>query len=337
MAFGNRVLTTTQTKLVDKLIDGVLTSNVGATRFMGKAKKWSGRQMEFPIKYQKNSTFQTFSGFDTFSTSAVETRVKMTFDPKYAQITVALPLDEVAVNETDEQRLNLLAIEMQSSSQDMADSMGNQFYGNGGGTDFDGLGIMVDDGTTSATYGGLTRATYPTALNSTVTASGGTLTLAKMNTMYMAVSEGMQQPTIIITTKAIFGFYEQLLTPMERINQDVSMVKGGRHFGTGAKTLDYKGRPVLADTKCTTGVMFMLNEDYIDWYALPMPMTKPASFKSQDIEGNDYSEVPGLGFSWSDWIKPTNAAAVVSHVYVGGQFINREPRFNGKLTGITGI
>ena len=337
MAFGNRVLTTTQTKLVDKLIDGVLTSNVGATRFLSRAKKWSGRQMEFPIKYQKNSTFQTFSGFDTFSTSAVETRVKMTFDPKYAQITVALPLDEIAVNQTDEQRLNLLAIEMQSSAQDFADSMGNQFYGSGGGTDFDGLALMVDDGTTSATYGGLTRATYSTALNSTVTASGGALTLAKMNTLWFAVSEGMQQPTMVLTTKSIFGFYEQLLTPMERINQDTSMSKMDRHGGTGFKTLDYKGVPVIADTKCTSGVMFMLNEDYIDWYALPMPMTKSASFKSQDIEGNDYSEVPGLGFSWSDWIKPTNAAAVVSHIYLGGQFINREPRFSGKLTGITGI
>lgn len=334
MAFGNRVLTTTQEKLVDKLIDHVLVSNVGVSKFMSSAKKWSGNAMEFPLKYKKNSTFQTFKGYDTFSTAAQDTRINMTFDPTFGQISVSLPLDEISVNKTTEQKLNLLGLEVESSAQDMADDMGDQFYGTGSGTDFNGLALLVDDGTTNASYGGQTRATF--GLNSTVTASGGTLSLANMNTLWFALAEGMQQPTMALTTKTIFGLYEQLLTPQERIMKNVTMEKTkNRHGGTGFNTLDYKGVPIMADSKCTSGVLFFLNEDYIDWYGLPMAMTKPASFKSSDIEGNDYSEVPGLGFSWSDWIKATNAAAIVSHIYVGGNFINREPRFSGKLTDIT--
>ena len=36
------------------------------------------------------------------------------------------------------------------------------------------------------------------------------------------------------------------------------------------------------------------------------------------IKGNDYDAPLGLGFSWSDWIVPANAGAVVGHIYFGG-------------------
>ena len=107
--------------------------------------------------------------------------------------------------------------------------------------------------------------------------------------------------------------------------------------GTGFTGLWYKGFPILADEKATAGVMYFVNEDFIDFYALPMAMTTPISYKSQSIEGNDYSEVTGLGFSWSDWIKPTNSAAIVGHVYLGGELISANPKRHAKLTGITSV
>lgn len=79
------------------------------------------------------------------------------------------------------------------------------------------------------------------------------------------------------------------------------------------------------------------NEDYIDFYALPLALTEPVNFKSQDVKGNDYSSVKGLGFSWSNWIKPSNQAAVVGHIYLGGELVTSGPRFSGRLTGITGV
>ena len=80
----------------------------------------------------------------------------------------------------------------------------------------------------------------------------------------------------------------------------------------------------------------MLNEDFVDWYALPYYNAKAIGYKSQ-IEGNDYDAPVGLGFSWSDWIIPANSASVVGHVYFGGQFITTNPKRHGKLTGVTGV
>lgn len=348
-ALGNRVLTTTQSRLLPKVVDTVLNSNVLAARVLGKASKFSGERMKFPVKVSKNQTGQAFSGFDSFSTSATDNRVNLEFVPKFYQMTVALPLDELSTNQVDKetQMIDLAKLELQSTAQDMADDIGTLFYGVGSAKEFLGLEAIVDDGTNAATFGTLSRTTYSSQLRSTVTASAGVLSLAKMSTLYNAVSSGSVKTTLGITTEAVFALYESLLQPQERISKDFGMISrpgtslgkegGGMIGGTGFTGLYYKGFPVLADEKCTSGVLYFLNEDFLDWYALPMAMTTPISYRSQDIQGNDYSDVTGLGFSWSDWIKPTNSASLVGHIYLGGELISANPRRHGKLTGITTV
>ena len=49
-----------------------------------------------------------------------------------------------------------------------------------------GLAALVDDGTSVSTIGGISRSTY-TTLKGTVTASSGTLTLAKLDTLWINV------------------------------------------------------------------------------------------------------------------------------------------------------
>lgn len=336
---SNRVLTTTRQKLVPKVVDSILRSNVFATRMLGAAKKFQGYSMQFPFKYQTNNQASSFDGFDTLSTTAVETRVRLEFFPSFVQIPVSLPLTELAKNQTEEGVMDLMALEMKSSAQDLADYIGSLFYLDGTGNsnkDPLGLAAIVDDGTSVATYGGLSRSTY-TTLKATKTASGGTLTLAKMATLYNAISDGSVAPTVGVAPKAVWSLYEQLLQPQERIMKDVGLIKGGMKSGTGYTALDYKGVPILADNKATSGNFYLLNEDFLNWYALPMPGTEPVKYKSVDIEGNDYSNVLGLGFSWIDWVRPVNAAALVGRIVLGGQLVSEDPLRMGVLTGVTGV
>ena len=199
-----------------------------------------------------------------------------------------------------------------------------------------GLAAIVDDGTVVSNYGGLSRSTYPT-LKATKTASGGTLTLAKMATLYNNITDGSVKPTVGVTDKATWSLYEQLLQPQERIMKDVGLIKGGMKSGTGYTALDYKGFPILSDNNATAGNLYFLNEDFMNWYALKMPGTDAVKYKSVDIEGNDYSTVLGLGFSWIDWVRPINAAAMVGRIVLGGQLISEDPLRMGVLTGITGV
>ena len=335
--YGQRIQSTVQTEYLPFAVDTILNSNVFFQRIVRAAKKWNGRTLRAPVKVSKNSTGTSFRGFDTFSTSATDNRIVLEYTPSFYQITVALPGDELSVADTDAKVLNLMKLEIQSATEDMADDLGTIFYSDGTGNsskDPLGLGAIVDDGNTVATIGGQSRSTYST-LASTVTASSGTLTLAKMDTLWNAVTSGNQKPTVILTTETVFSLYGQLLRPQERIMKDAGTSKGLKG-GTGFKGLEFNGIPVLADEKCTSGAMIFLNEDFVDWYALPYYGAKPVGYKSQ-IEGNDYDAPLGLGFSWTDWIIPANSASVVGHIYFGGQLVTTNPKRHGKLTGVTGI
>lgn len=353
-ALGNRVLSTTQNKLMPMVVDTFLNGNVFATRQLGAAKRYTGERMNFPIKFAGNTTGQSFAGFDTFSTSATDNFVRMAFVPKFYQISVSLPLDELWVNNTEEKIIDLMALSCQASAQDMADNVGTIFYldGTGNGSkDFLGLNAIVDDGSNVGTYGTLSRTTY-TTIKATLTASSGTLTLAKMDTLYNSTTSGTQRPTAGFTPEAVFSLYGQLLQPQERISKDISQIKSrgnygkagtGFYSGTGFTGLYFKGFPILGDEKATSGALYFINEDYVDFYALPpekaaqIGMAEAIKFKSVDIEGNDYSDVLGLGFCWSGWIKPTNSASMVGHIYLGGEIIGFNPKRNGQLTGITSV
>lgn len=335
--YGQRIQTTVQQKYLPFVVDTILDSNVLFQRVVRASKKWSGRTLRVPVKVSKNSTGTSFSGFDTFSTSATDNRQYMEFTPSFYQITCALPGDELSVADTEEKVLDLMKLTIQSDTEDMADDLGTIFYADGTGNsskDHLGLAALVDDGTSVANIGGLARATY-TTLKGTVTASGGTLTLAKIDTLWSNVSSGSLKPTAAYTTETVFNLYGQLLRPQERITKDAATMKG-LVGGTGFTALMYNGKPILADEKCTSGAFIFLNENFVDFYALPFHGAKPISYKSQ-IKGNDYDAPMGLGFSWSDWIVPANAGAVVGHIYFGGEFITTNPKRHGKLTGITSI
>lgn len=334
MAVTNRVANATKNFLFPKLVEGVVTGNKVTAMFLKKAKGWAGAQIEIPFKHATNSNGGSFIGLDTLSTAAVDNTIKLTFEAKFTYQNVTLPKTDLALNDTPEQVANLLERQVSSDTYDLALKIATQLYSDGTGNsskDITGLAAAVDDGTSAATYGGQTRATY-TQLNSTVTASSGTLTLAKMYTLFDACAQGSEEPNKILTTKAVRSFYNQLLTPSERYTNPDAM-------GTGASKLMFRGAPVEADTACTSGVMFMLNEDSFDYYAIKKyPNGEAINYAPEMMDGEPDPSVPkGAGFFFGGWTTPTNQEAVIAKIVHGGNLICKNPRYNGKLTGITGI
>lgn len=335
--YGQRIQTTVNTEYLPYVVDTVLRSNVLFQRIVRASKEWNGRTLRVPVKISKNATGTSFRGFDTFSTAATNNRQFMEFTPSFYQITCALPGDELSVADTEDKVLDLMKLTIQSDTEDMADDLGTIWYADGtgnNGKDPLGLTALDDDGTNVSTIGGLSRSTY-TTLKGVNTASGGTLALTLIDSLWMALTSGSVKPSASYTTQSIFNFYGQLLRPQERITKEVGTVKAMRG-GTGFEALFYNGKEILYDEKCPTGIFWMLNEDFLDFYALPYYNAKSVAYKSQ-VEGNDYDAPIGLGFSWTDWIIPANSASVVGHIYFGGQFITTNPIRQGKLTGITGI
>lgn len=356
MALSNRVISITEEAYVPSVIDGVLNSNVFLSRlFMREQKTWSGRQMQVPLQVAKPSSGGSFSGVGNFDTSLQDTRIRQTFSHAQFYQNVSVAGGEASLNKTDGEVLDLVKVTMEESQNAMLDSIGTQIYATGTGDDFLGLGAIVDDGTNTSTYAGLTRTTYP-QLNSTVTAvAGGALTFANMATsMRGAAAAGSkrQRPSIIVTTETAWDLLESLFTPTTQATYDaISRVnittysKPGVTFKDqdslkgqyGFEALCWRGIPVVADEKCPSGSMYFLNEEYLNWYNLVgVNLTNyKAPGKNVDSVYSEYEQPYPI--QWSGFDKPFNQYAQLGQFIMLGNVISGSTRRHSVETGITTV
>lgn len=322
--------------------DLILRDNYFFSKIMAKPKKWDGSQMLFPIKYQKGVGSVAFNGFDLLPITFQPVSVNMTFYPSFVATNLALAGSDISVNSTPMQTLKLVDVMMESRAQDAADDMGNFLQGDGtsfGGKAPNGLANTVDNGTVASTYGGLARATY-TGLNATVTASGGTISLVKVRTLWNAISDGGVIPDFIVTDYTTWGYFEQLQTPFQRNNQDFSPSQRTVAQTSGYSEQRWDGMIIARDKKITTGSFYMLNLNYLNWYSLKWHKGQAVSPKAKDIEGNVYGDLkydPKGAFTWTGFIDSYNQGTQNGFMILGGQLICTAPLRNGVLTGITGV
>ncbi len=330
MAFSELVTSITTDKYVPKVQDNILAGNVLCMRFLGNARPWiGGTQMVVPIKYQKSTSGGSYSGLDLLSTAQLNTRTRAKFDPKQNYFSVVVDGIQQAVNKGDAAVLDLLAVEMDSVSEDMMDGLGTQLYSDGTGNsskDIVGLDAAIDDGTTT-TYGELLRTTYTTWV-STLTSNSGAITVAQLQSAYDSCKIGDDAPTLIVTTPAVWTTYEGLLQATINYHTQVQgypkMTRFGinRTAGTGQTgdigfdTLFFRGVPVVSDEKCTSGRLYMINEKHI-WFAKLDHAKHPTS---------------RYGFAWTGLKEPTNQDGEVGQFLLYGNIIADSCRTHAYMT-----
>lgn len=355
MTFTNRVLTVTQDELIPSVVDTILSDNWITFRVISNAKKWSGETLKKPIKTSKSTLGGSFSGLDTHSTATVETRVNASFDPRAYEMPVAIPGIEKAVNRTEAQVLNLVAVELESAQEDALDDIGTMLYADGTGNsskDFLGWDAIIDDSTSVTTFGNLSRSTY-TTWRSTRTASGGTMDLDKIATLVSAVSAGSsmkRRPSVLVSDETVWDLYESLLTPTQRANYESNglpvmtrsskgPIRGAELKGAaGYVALTFRGIPWIGDEKSTSQTLWAVNENYLDWYGLSDPDLKQIDLGTSNID-SVYGEAPSknVGFQWTGFMRPINQYGEVAHIYLLGNQVSFNPKTHGRLTGITGV
>lgn len=336
------VTTTTNQYLAPFWVDQILRDNYFFGKILGNTRKWDGSQMLFPMKYQKGVATVAFNGFDLLPITQQPVSVNMTFYPTFTATNVALAGSDLSTNATPMQKLKLMKVTMESRAQDASDDIGNFFQGDGssfGGKAPMGLAGIVDNGTTLSSYGGLSRATY-SGLNATVTASGGTISLVKVRTLWNSISDGPVIPDFIITDYTTWGYFEQLQTPFQRNNQDFRPADRTVAQTSGYSEQRWDGMIISRDKKITTGYFYMLNLNYLHWYALKWWEGEKVTPKAKNIKGNVYQDAmyaPGDAFTWTGMIRAYNQGAVNGFMILGGQLICIDPFRNGVLTGVTGV
>lgn len=339
--FGNIVDTVTQDRIIPKVTNNVLDGNVLLMRWLDNprtATSWgnaSGSQLLVPIKYQSSSSGGWYSGFDTFVTSQVNTRVNATFNPKQMYFSVPVSGIQLAVNSGPEKVLDLLSTEMQSVAEDMADTLGTGLYSDGTGTSnkqLTGLDAAVDDGNGTATYAGLARGTYTTWV-SNLDSSTNAISVDELADSFDYAQHGSDSPTLGVTTPAIWNTIEGLAmgtishnNPIPGMSREYGTVtragvQKGQVGGIGYVALFFRGVPIVSDEKCTSGRFYWLNEKHIGLAIWP------------------YADLPGYvtksnyhGFCWTGLKMPTNQDASVGQFLFYGELVTDACRTHSYMT-----
>lgn len=208
----------------------------------------------------------------------------------------------------------------------------------------------------ATSYGGLTRSTY-TGIKGNYTGSVGALTLSAMRTAYNAATHGAKSPDLILCPKAVWAYYEKLLTPTLSNQISNSAMLGYAKFtgasangtpniiapGTSLKgaqgfnAIYFNGVPVIADENCPAGYMFGLNTSTLAFYGVKTtdPNYKSVTFMSDPAMDSVYNVPVTTGFSWSGWNTPIDQYGKVGHILLVGNLICDDPRQNFLMTGIT--
>lgn len=330
---SNFVTSVTKQNFLPVVVDNFYDGNALFMRLKNKRKSWStGYQMKIPTEIAGRTQLGSYSGADVFGTAQEDVRQQFTINPSQYYANLTITGIQAAANRGKEAIVDLLTQEFSSVGKALNDDMGKDLYKDGTGNsdkDFTGLISHVDDGTNVSTYQGLSRTTY-TTLKSTLTAQAGALGLDDLATDFDAAQIGSDQPTIGVTTPAVFSIYEALLTSNSRytIVQNAGRFKltaagienAGVSANAGFTGLMFRGMPIISDDKCPSGELYMLNENYLDLYEMPAD----PNFVSGSQEG----------FSWTGWKKPTNQDVIVSQLLWYGQLVGTEPRKHSRRTGI---
>ena len=167
------------------------------------------------------------------------------------------------------------------------------------------LETLVNTGTLG-TKAGATE----TFWQSTVTTSGqfAAQGLTDMITAYYAVSSSatVDNPTVFLTTKAIFQKFEQTRLPLERIQN------GNMSANAGFENLTFKGKPLVYGNYISSGLLFGLNMNYVNW--------------NVDSE-TDFITTP--------FISPSNQTVKVAYILMRGNLTTNNRRRHFKLTSIS--
>lgn len=344
---GTQTNQMTLEKIAAKVTDGILDGNIITSLIFSKAKPWRfGREYIHNLKYQKSTAQGWYTGMGNFSTTEQVGEVQMKWRPSSMYGSVTMPGLELSVNK-NMPVIDQEAYKMESAGQDLLDSIGTAFYGSGASNACDGLDNIVDDATVAATYAGLARASY-TALNADVSSSVGSISLDTIGASIDAATVGSHTPKIILTTQTLWRAIEDLLFPSLAAQYGAAGSKRGMvnrlgDVGTGPSltglagytAIYYRGIPIVADEKCTSGDIYYLNTDFTFWAGLPHYKHGMINLGGNILEGVDNEAPRNHGISWTGFKTPIGQDGETGQFLMYGQMICTSPRHNSKDEGVT--
>lgn len=350
----SRLITTTSQSVAPFVVDAIHGSSVLVGRATGsRIKPWDmGIYEKQPIQVEDVSTAVDFQGIGNFNTADNSTDVNLQWEAKGLGDSVVIGYAELGLNQTKAQVINLVKRKFDIIKNSLISASGSRLYGLGTGSAIEGLELQTDDGTSTSSYGGLSRTTYGTAINGQVTpAAGGAISfnsLAAQIDLCSAAASSLESTNLVLTTKTVWALVEKLVEAKSRGNYDTSrgnlrvspytpmgVAVDAKDAGrAGYEAIYFRGIPVVKDDQCPSGLVYTLNENHIQFVSSKIAYCESIKM-AQSVTKGALEEAKSTAWQVSKEAKPTNGLGDVRQIAVYGNFVNRNPVRSGVITGVT--
>ena len=352
----SRLITTTSQRVAAFVVDAIHGSSVLVGRATGaNVVPWEmGIYEKQPIQVSDVSTAVDFQGIGNFNTADNSTDVNLQWEAKGLGDSVIIGYAELGLNQTKAQVINLVKRKFDVIRNSLIAAAGTRFYGLGTGSAIEGLQLSTDNQTYSSSYGGLSRSTYGTYINGQVTAaSSGVISfnsLASQIDLCSAAASTLESTNLILTTKTVWALIEKLVETKSRGNYDTSrgnlrvtpyspmgVAMDAAQVGmAGYESIYFRGIPTVKDDQCPTGLVYTLNENHLEFVSSQIAYCDSIQM-GEEVTKGALEDVKTTAWQVSKEAKPVNGLGDVRQIAIYGNYVNRNPRRSGVITGVTGV
>jgi hypothetical protein len=268
----DNIATTTLQLIRPRLADTIFKANaVSAWLLMkGRVKMESGgKWIEEPLIYQKNDTVQSYRGYDILNTAPTEELTMAKYNWRQAATAISISGLEELENAGEQAVFNLLSTKTEIAEMSMTEWLNEKLLtataNKDLSRDFLGFDEIVENvaGGSQGTLGGIDRATYSWWQNQftssvDLTSASGTnrLMTRAMITMANNVSKGKAQPDLIVTTQALYEWFE-------KENHDLLRLRETETLNIGFPNQRFKNITMVWDEHVQTGLMYFITSRFM--------------------------------------------------------------------------
>jgi hypothetical protein len=372
MQFTSDLGNVTYNKIAPRVVDNITYSTTLVKYLSTKAQRWGGGPIQIePVMTSTSPTGGFINSMDTLPFGVTNTMQTLSFGPSLVMQTVAISDAERSINENNMRAaVRLVEQKMDAAQESLRLRFAAGIYSAGGGNNIYGLENIVDNGATTASYGGVLRASNPWVNAQVLAAASGTLTLTTVSQAIDAASAGgiaSETTDFAITTSPIWSLLEKLFQPTNQgryistgsdIANDATRgdspseirLSNGLSAAGGFTGMAYRAASFYKDDSATAGDLYLLNSNYLNLYKVPMHNQKFISSQlkvtrgvaggapSGDINSSSASSTPkALESIWQmrDFMRVPNQLSETAVITYFGQLTSNQPRRQAKITGIT--
>ena len=229
-----------------------------------------GWEIQVPLDYAENGTYQRYSGYDTLDISQSEVFTAANFPWKQIAINVVASGLEIRQNSGKEGMIKLVKNKLKNAMRTAGNNFSADIYSDGtAANQINGLQALVADAGTG-TVGGINSSTYTFWKNIVQSAAaplqgGGAITPSAttieslMLPLWLNLTRNNDMPDLIVADDTYFTYFDNSQTSLKRYTNSTDL-------GAGATSLKYKGADVVYDSLAAgmpDAHMYFLNTDYI--------------------------------------------------------------------------